>query len=153
MPNTAKNSEKRGWALNDKELKLIEAASPVLKKVLPSVQNEDEYDNAVQILDYLIDITHGREDHPYTPLLHALGSLVSKYDEQVCRIDTSQTTPQEMVRFLMDQHGLKQKDLVKEFGSQSLISEFLHGKRKLTVAQLTALTKRFSINPSVFLET
>jgi antitoxin component HigA of HigAB toxin-antitoxin module len=35
------------------------------------------------------------------------------------------------VRFLMDQHGLKQKDLVDVFGTPSIVSEVLSGKHEL----------------------
>ena len=39
--------------------------------------------------------------------------------------------PVEVLRFLMDQHGLKQKDLADVFGTRSIVSEVLSGKRKL----------------------
>ena len=51
----------------------------------------------------------------------------------------------------MEEHNLKQRDL-KELGSQGVVSEILSGKRKLTLRQVKALSKRFNISPAVFIE-
>lgn len=57
--------------------------------------------------------------------------------------------PVEVLKFLMDQHGLTQSDL-KEIGSQSHVSKVLHGTRQLTLEQIIALSKRFHISPITF---
>ncbi len=44
-----------------------------------------------------------------------------------------------MVRFVMDQRDLTQKDLVPVFGSASRVSEFLSGKRALSKDQAVRL--------------
>ncbi len=49
----------------------------------------------------------------------------------------------------MEEHQLTQKDL-PEIGSQSLVSKFLAGKRKLTSKQIAKLANRFQISPAVF---
>ena len=59
--------------------------------------------------------------------------------------------PAEVLKFLMDQHGLKQQDLTPELGSVATISLILAGKRNLTIAHMHALGKRFHVPPSVFL--
>jgi HTH-type transcriptional regulator/antitoxin HigA len=55
-----------------------------------------------------------------------------------------------MLRFLMEEHSLKQSDL-PEIGSQSLVSEILSGKRELNVRQIRALAKRFGVSPAAFI--
>ena len=54
------------------------------------------------------------------------------------------------MRFLMEQHGLKQKDLADVFGAQSIVSEVLSGKRELNKQQIRRLSERFHVSPEVF---
>jgi HTH-type transcriptional regulator/antitoxin HigA len=55
-----------------------------------------------------------------------------------------------LVRFLMDQHELRQADL-PEIGPQSVVSEILSGRRELTLTHIRGLAKRFNLNPATFL--
>jgi len=50
----------------------------------------------------------------------------------------------------MEQHGLKQKDLVNVFGSKSIVSEVLIGKRVLNKEQIRRLSERFHVSPEMF---
>ena len=45
----------------------------------------------------------------------------------------------------MDQHSLKQKDLIDIFGTRSVTSEVLSGKRELSKEHIRRLSSRFSI--------
>ena len=57
----------------------------------------------------------------------------------------------QMLRFLMEQHGLKPTDL-PEMGTQSVVSEFLRGERTLNVRQITRLAARFHVPADVFMD-
>jgi len=57
----------------------------------------------------------------------------------------------EVLKFLMEQHGLKQSDLRKEIGTQGVVSEILSGNRQINARQAKALAKRFGVSPAVFL--
>jgi HTH-type transcriptional regulator/antitoxin HigA len=50
----------------------------------------------------------------------------------------------------MDANGLKQKDLVNIFGTPSIISEVLNGKRKLTTEHIRKLSRKFHVSPELF---
>ncbi len=50
----------------------------------------------------------------------------------------------------MGQHGLKQKDLVDVFGTPSIVSEGLSGKRELNKDHIKRLSKRFHVSPELF---
>ena len=50
----------------------------------------------------------------------------------------------------MDQHGLKQKDLVDVFGTPSIVSEVMSGKRELNKDQIKRLSERFHVSPELF---
>ena len=55
-----------------------------------------------------------------------------------------------VVRFLLEHQDLTQRDLVPEFGSESAVSMFLAGQRKLTLEQVRKLSKRFRLPADVF---
>jgi HTH-type transcriptional regulator/antitoxin HigA len=58
--------------------------------------------------------------------------------------------PVEVLRFLMEQHGLKQGDL-PEIGNQSVVSEILSGRRQLNLRQVQRLAARFGVEPGAFI--
>ena len=58
--------------------------------------------------------------------------------------------PVDILRHLMEAHGLRQRDLTDVFGTESIVSEILHGKRDLTKEHIRRLSIRFSVSPAVF---
>ena len=50
----------------------------------------------------------------------------------------------------MDQHNLKQKDLTDIFGTPSITSEVLSGKRELNKEHIRRLSQRFGVSPELF---
>jgi HTH-type transcriptional regulator/antitoxin HigA len=60
-------------------------------------------------------------------------------------------SPLDVIRFLMDQHALKQRDLLDIFGNASVTSEVLSGKRELSKEHIRRLADRFSIPADMLL--
>jgi HTH-type transcriptional regulator / antitoxin HigA len=118
------------------------AISPLL-----SIRNEHEYDLAVERLNRLLDEVGADEQHPLYTFLDTLGTLIHAYEEQ--HYPMPECSGVDVLRFLMDEHGLTQSDL-SEVGSQGVISDILRGKRVLNVRQIRALAKRFQVSPAVF---
>lgn len=112
------------------------------------IRNEREYDRAVERLNDLLDDIGTDHRHPLYGLLDALGTLIHAYEEEHHQMPKQDGAA--MLRFLMDEHNLKQSDL-PELGSQGVVSELLSGKRSLNVRQIQALAKRFGVSPGVFL--
>jgi HTH-type transcriptional regulator/antitoxin HigA len=56
----------------------------------------------------------------------------------IMRID-----PVSVVRFLVEQQNLTQRDLIPQFGSESAVSMFMTGQRNLTLGQVRKLSARF----------
>ncbi len=56
----------------------------------------------------------------------------------------------ELVRFLLDEQGLRQKDLTPIFGTESIASEVLSGRRELQRKHIEALSNFFKVSPSAF---
>jgi HTH-type transcriptional regulator / antitoxin HigA len=120
------------------------------KNVAPllTIRNEGEYNAAVKRLNELLDEIGDSEKHPLYSLLDTLGTLIEVYEEEHYPIPDA--TGAEILRFLMDEHGLTQSDL-PEVGSQGVVSEILNNKRELNVRQIRLLAKRFKVSAAVFL--
>lgn len=115
---------------------------------LLSIRNEREYNAAVKRLNELLDEIGDNEKHPLYGLLDTLGTLIEIYEEEHYPI--SDATGAEVLRFLMEEHGLTQSDL-PEVGSQGVVSEILNGKRELNVRQIRSLAEKFKVSSAVFL--
>jgi HTH-type transcriptional regulator/antitoxin HigA len=61
-----------------------------------------------------------------------------------------ETEPRAIVRHLMEAHHLRQKDLLDVFGTESIVSDVLRGKRELTKQHIRRLSERFHVSPAVF---
>jgi HTH-type transcriptional regulator/antitoxin HigA len=114
---------------------------------LLTIRNEREYNAAVKRLNELLDEIGDNEKHPLYGLLDTLGTLVHAYEEEHYPIP--EVTGAEVLRFLMDEHGLTQSDL-PEVGSQGVVSEILNGKRELNVRQVRSLAEKFKVSSAVF---
>ena len=111
------------------------------------IRNEREYNAAVKRLNELLDEIGDNEKHPLYSLLDTLGTLIHVFEEEHYPIPDA--TGVEVLRFLMDEHGLTQSDL-PEVGSQGVVSEILSGKRELNVRQIRSLAQKFRLSSAVF---
>lgn len=120
-----------------------------LRAVVPlgTLRTKKEFTRAVDMLDAILDEIGEDEKHPMAELADALGVFIEKYEAEHVRIPAA--TPTAMLKFLMQQHGLRQSDL-PEIGSQGVVSEVLAGKRELNARQIKRLAKRFGVSPAVF---
>ncbi|MFH1723784.1 MAG: hypothetical protein ABII00_04070, partial [Elusimicrobiota bacterium] len=59
--------------------------------------------------------------------LSAVVPFVEEYDKGLA--DIGSASPEEMLKFLMEQHELSQYDLAKELGGQPVVSDVLRGRR------------------------
>jgi HTH-type transcriptional regulator/antitoxin HigA len=115
---------------------------------LLSIRNEEEYDQAVERLNQLLDEVGTDEQHPLYSLLDTLGTLLHDYEEQ--HYPMPEVSGSDVLRYLMEEHHLTQADL-PEIGSQGVVSEILRSKRELNVRQIRALSQRFHVSPAVFI--
>jgi HTH-type transcriptional regulator / antitoxin HigA len=80
--------------------------------------------------------------------IELLTLLIERYEEEHYKVPKASVI--ETLRFLLAHHGLKQRDLAKEMGGESVVSEVLSGKRKLNATHIELLSKRFHVSPAVF---
>lgn len=114
-----------------------------------AIKNNKDYEKAVKILDQLLEDIGDDEKHLLYGYLEALGVMIENYESE--HFPVSGTSGADVLKHLMDEHGLKQDDL-PEIGSQGVVSEILHGKRTLNTRQIRDLAKRFGVSPAVFID-
>jgi HTH-type transcriptional regulator / antitoxin HigA len=116
---------------------------------LRAVENERHYRAMVDFMNKLLDEIGDRETHPLMGLLDIVTFFVRDYEERNIKMPNAE--PYAVLRFLMEQHDLRQADLAEIFGSQSNVSEILSGKREINARQARALATRFGVSPAVFI--
>lgn len=110
------------------------------------IATEEDFIATQQVIDSLIDrgkLTPDEQDY-----LNVLGSLVHDYEELHHPLPTLQGV--ELIKALMVELNLRQKDLVPIFKTESIVSAVLNGKRQLTVEHIQKLADFFHISPAVF---
>ncbi len=113
-----------------------------------SINNEDEYDVAIERVNELVDKVGTDEQHPLYELLDTLGAVIHAYEEQ--HYPSPECSGVEMLHFLMEEHDLAPSDL-SEIGPENVIREILDGDRELTASHIRILAERFHVSPSVFI--
>jgi HTH-type transcriptional regulator/antitoxin HigA len=82
--------------------------------------------------------------------LAALTDLVETYES--AHVVIPPTTGREALRYLMEENGLTQADLVPLLGTPSVVSEVLSGKRRLALTHIQRLAAYFGLPTDVFIE-
>jgi HTH-type transcriptional regulator/antitoxin HigA len=112
------------------------------------IRTEEQYDQITELMNQLADLGAMDESNELHEVFMLAADVVQRYEAQVH--PNPPVSGVDVLRFLMDQHGLKQSDLKEEFGTQSVVSEVLSGKRELNKAHIEALSRRFNVSPSAF---
>jgi HTH-type transcriptional regulator/antitoxin HigA len=123
-------------------VKMIELGAPRL------IRSDAELERYTETLFELTALA--KPNSAETDAINLLSLLVETYEAKRFPIDAS--SPIEVLRFLMEQNGLRQRDLIGDLGSESSVSLILKGKRNLTVQHIQRLSRRFGVPVSVFME-
>ena len=98
------------------------------------IKTEDDYSDAMQRIDTLMDALPGTEEGDE---LDVLATLVEAYERNHFPIDPPD--PVEAILFRMEQMGIDRKALEPFLGGRSRVSEVLNRKRKLSMSQVRKL--------------
>jgi HTH-type transcriptional regulator/antitoxin HigA len=125
------------------------AYGKLLARALPRViKTEQENERIVAQLETL-DTRGG----PLTPeeenLAELMTLLVRQFEES--RYPLGHAEPIEALRVLMENHGIRQRDLISVFGSSSVVSDVLNGKRSISKAHARKLAEFFHVPASLFI--
>jgi HTH-type transcriptional regulator/antitoxin HigA len=113
--------------------------------VIHSDAELEEYTQALFELTAETDPTREQEE-----AIELLTLLIERYETD--HYPVPKADPAEVLRFLIEQNGLSQRDLVPELGAESTVSLVLTGKRKLTREHIERLSQRFHVSPAVFFD-
>lgn len=110
-----------------------------------------EYEAAHREVLALLDASPamGSPDHDR---LEFLTVLIEAYDREHVRFGEDDTvTPQEVVSFLLEQHGMTRRDLEPLLGGKGRVSEFFNGLRPLSMGQIRALREAFHVSADLLI--
>ena len=109
---------------------------------------EDPHAQAIALIERIIDEIGEDEDHPLTEVRDLIEAQVEAYEARTVAIPDA--PPREVLRFLMQSHGLGQEDL-GDCAPQGRISDVLSGRRQISKTMAKALARRFGVGIDVFL--
>jgi HTH-type transcriptional regulator/antitoxin HigA len=128
------------------------SASPeyieLLKKFPPRVIRTEKENEACTELLYELDRSSKKLTSAEKELAELLTLLIEDFEDRSYQLPRAK--PLEVLQFLIDQHGLLQKDLADVFGTPSIVSEVLSGKRELNKDHIKRLSRRFHVSPELF---
>ena len=111
------------------------------------VKTDQDYEAA---LDRIEDLWGAEPGTCEGDELDVLLTLVTAYENKNHPVPTP--SPIEAIRFVMDQKGLKQADLIPYIGSRPRVSEILNGKRHLTVKMIRSLHSKLGIPAEILIQ-
>ncbi len=121
----------------------------LLSSTLPAViRSEADNERSIGLLEEL-DRKGNRMTAAERRMAELLTLLIEDFEDKHYALKAS--SPLEVLVELMNANGLKQKDLLDVFGTPSIVSEILHGKRQLTTEHIRRLSHRFHVSPEVFI--
>lgn len=128
---------------------ILRAWLPFKKLVgVTSVRTKADYARAMTTINALVDEVGDDEAHPLAEVLDYLSGQVKAYEDK--HVPIPEAEPREVLRFLMEQHGLKQEDL-KDCAPQGRISDILTGRRSISKELAKNFSQRFHVHAEVFL--
>jgi HTH-type transcriptional regulator / antitoxin HigA len=110
------------------------------------IKSEEGFWAMQAVIDRLLDAPELSDDEQ--DYLDVLATLVQGYEDN--HVSIPDLSGVDLLKALISEFGLKQKDLVVIFKTESIVSAILHGQRALTVEHIEQLAKFFKISPAAF---
>ncbi|MGH7048640.1 MAG: helix-turn-helix domain-containing protein [Stellaceae bacterium] len=97
----------------------------------------------------VVDRLMASDDPADIARLSAQARLIAAYEQE--RWPPRPPKTADVVRYLMEQHGLTRADLVPLLGTASRVSEVLRGRRELSLSMVQRLRARFRVPADLLL--
>lgn len=114
---------------------------------LKPIKNEEDYQNALQVIDQLWDVEAGT---PESDVLEILVTLVEAYEKQHYELPPPE--PITAIEYFMESRGWTRKELEPYIGSRGRVSEILGRKRPLTLTMIRRLEQGTGIPASILIQ-
>jgi HTH-type transcriptional regulator / antitoxin HigA len=127
--------------MTDKYIQLLQKFPP------RTITNDQQLEATQEVIDSLLDRAELTPDE--SDYLNVLGTLVFDYEQKNEII--ADIYGVELLKVLIAERNLRQKDLIPIFKTESIVSEILNGKRQLTIRHIQESAQFFNLSPAVFL--
>ena len=124
-----------------------------LVRLMPprAIMDDVHHENTLEMIDRLM--AAGKLSKGQALYMETLVQLVQAYEARVDAIDTSDISGIDSLKHLLDENKMSGADLARLLGVHpSMGSKILKAERSLTVDHLRTLSKRFKVNPQLFLD-
>ena len=112
---------------------------------LKVIKSNKDYEKALKSMEIVFDERRGS----LAEYAETLTILIEHYEEEHYPI--GKATGIDILKFLMEENNLKQKDLVGIIGGKSAVSEILSGKRTLNLKHIKKFAEIFHVKPATFI--
>ncbi|MCB0367340.1 MAG: helix-turn-helix domain-containing protein [Bdellovibrionaceae bacterium] len=138
--------------LEDPDLELAYSckASAPLSEISSSKEYQAHLESLESFYEAKDQVTSKQAKKIISDTIKHTANLVEAYEKNLYTSGKKDSAT--ILASFMADFGLKQNDLAADFGSQSIVSEVLNGKRKITIEAAKKLAKRFSVSPTLFLD-
>ena len=116
-----------------------------MKATLIVIQDDADHAEAKALIEKLM----GSSNQEDRARVLAQSRLVEAYERH--RWPRRAAGLPEILRYLMEQHGLTRADLVPILGTPSRVSEVLSGKRELSMTMVRRLRERFHVSADLLI--
>ncbi|MGI8669566.1 MAG: helix-turn-helix domain-containing protein [Aridibacter sp.] len=121
----------------------------LLTQTLPAIiETEAENDRILEIINGLI--TRGDLSPDERKLLRLLTKLVEDFEDKAYPMGEG-SDPLGVMLFMMEQHNLKQIDMIDVFGSRGRVSDVVNGKRGISKNHARKLAEKFNVSVDLFI--
>ncbi len=110
------------------------------------IESEVDFIAVQEVVDTLLDA--GQISAEQRKYLNLLGIIIHEYEERTVEVPDIHGV--ELLNVLIEEWGLKQKELVPIFKTESIASAVINGHRQLTVEHIEKLSAFFHVSPAVF---
>lgn len=125
----------------------LECLGTLMSACHEPISDDIELSKRMLLIDELYSLAD-TENHAAAIFAEAIAEKVHEYESETVLIPASSQA--EALSFLMEEKNVKQKDL-SEIATQSVISEILNGKRKMTINHVKKLSEFFQVPIEFFL--
>ena len=111
------------------------------------IKSEEDYESALERLNETFDAPTNSEKGEEAEIL---AILINDYEAKNFEIPSPD--PIDAIKIRMDEMNLKQKDLIGEIGSKSIVSEVLNKRRRLTTKMIRNLSTRLQLGAELLIK-
>jgi len=111
------------------------------------IKTEKDYKEA---LDRLYELFDAKPGTPEGDEAEILAMLIKEYDKTHFPVETPD--PVEAIKFMMEQRGMKSKDLGEILGDKTKASQILNRRRKLSLKMIRAIHQHLYIPTEILVK-